>query len=134
MLKKVLLLSSVLVMALSLCACSDDGDLDITFKRKDSASTLADVDNQSLTESTEAETTEPEETTQAPTEAEGTMYAATQEVNVRSQPSFDADVEILGQLAYDQQVSVKGITDGWAEISYNGQTAYVSAEYLTLVS
>ncbi len=131
MFRKILALSSVMVMALSFCACANDGDLDITFKRKDSASALA---NSALDETTESEevTTEPEATTEAAVKPQETLYTAMQEVNVRTQPSFDSGM-ILGQLAYGQQVSVKGIADGWAEISYNGADAYVSMDYLAQV-
>lgn len=130
MIRKILALSSVLVIALSLCACANDGNIDITFKRKDSPSAVEASSSEEALGKEQA-TTEPEVTTEAVTESEGTLYSAMQEVNVRRQPNLDASVQILGQLAFNQQVLVKNITDGWAEISYNGETAYVSAEYLT---
>lgn len=56
-------------------------------------------------------------------------------LNVRS--SSDAGSSVLGTLGYGQQVKVTGLvkngsTDtGWYQISYNGGTGYVSAQYLS---
>jgi uncharacterized YkwD family protein len=49
-------------------------------------------------------------------------------LNVRSMPS--ATAAILGKLSQNTTITVKRITNGWAQISYNGKTAYVSAKYL----
>lgn len=63
-----------------------------------------------------------------------TAYTVTAKIglNVRSGKSTGA--ERIGGIAYGQTVNVKNISDGWAEIEYSGQTAYVSAQYLTKAS
>lgn len=60
--------------------------------------------------------------------ADTQMYAKSS-VNVRKGPS--ADDEKLGSLSTAQEVTVTGLTSSnWYRISYNDDTAYVSAEYL----
>lgn len=56
------------------------------------------------------------------------MYAK-QSVNVRSGPS--ADYEQVGKLSFGQEVSVTGQADtGWYQIDLDGQTGYVSNNYI----
>ncbi|MDO4262076.1 MAG: SH3 domain-containing protein [Eubacteriales bacterium] len=56
------------------------------------------------------------------------MYAK-QSVNVRSGPS--ADYEQVGKLSFGQEVSVTGQADtGWYQIELDGQTGYVSNNYI----
>ncbi|MCC8156365.1 MAG: SH3 domain-containing protein [Oscillospiraceae bacterium] len=50
-------------------------------------------------------------------------------LNVRS--GAGAEYSRLGALSYGTSVTVSSIESGWAKITYNGQTAYVSADYLT---
>lgn len=60
------------------------------------------------------------------------VYQTTTRVNVRA--SDGAKSQRLGTLADGEAVRVERITDsGWAEISYNSRTAYVSADYLTYI-
>jgi phage protein D len=61
----------------------------------------------------------------------GSLYSVTAKtgLNVRSGPG--TSYSKLGSLAYGTAVSVIGISNSWASISYNGSTAYVSAGYLT---
>lgn len=79
-------------------------------------------------------TTEAVETTAAETEPEnttsGTSYKTTTTLNVRKEPSTDADR--IGKL--DPGASVEYLRDHddtWAVIKYNGQEAYVAKEFLT---
>ena len=59
----------------------------------------------------------------------GTMYATT-EVYVRNAPGTDGT--ILGSLSTGNTVSVSGYTNNnWIRITYNGQTGYVSSDYLS---
>lgn len=59
----------------------------------------------------------------------GTMYATT-EVYVRNAAGTDG--AILGSLNIGNTVSVSGYTNNnWIRITYNGQTAYVSSDYLS---
>lgn len=90
------------------------------------------------------ETTEPKETgavipaetlkeTSAETEANTTetIYRASSTLNVRKTPSTDG--ERIGQLLEGSAVDyVKAYDDEWAEILYQGQTAYVASQYLTV--
>ena len=59
----------------------------------------------------------------------GTMYATT-EVYVRSAAGTDG--AILGSLSTGSTVTVSGYTNNnWIRITYNGQTGYVSSDYLS---
>lgn len=49
-------------------------------------------------------------------------------LNVRSGPGTGYGK--LGALPYGAEISVTGISNGWAAIQYNGKTAYVSAQYI----
>ena len=79
-------------------------------------------------------TTEAVETTAAETEAEttssGSAYKTPTTLNVRKEPSTEADR--IGKL--DPGASVEYLRDHddtWAVIKYNGQEAYVAKEFLT---
>ena len=69
-----------------------------------------------------------EKQTQAPTDEKKDICYVSTDVNVRSQPSTDS--EVLTQLEAWSPVTVISLSNGWAQIDYNGQEAYVSAEYL----
>ena len=76
------------------------------------------------TAETAAPETEPEST------ASGSSYKTTTTLNVRKEPSTDADR--IGKL--DPGASVEYLRDHddtWAVIKYNGQEAYVAKEFLT---
>ena len=59
----------------------------------------------------------------------GNTMTAIDNVNVRTDMSTDS--EIIGSLSEGDTVTVYGVQDGWAEIVYEGTTAYVSAQYLS---
>ena len=93
-----------------------------------------------VAESTEATTEVEESTEEAGTgveaggmeiqEASGTKYA-TEQVNVRQEPSKDS--EKIGSLSWSDSVEVTGITsDGkWYRINLDGQEGFASASYLS---
>ena len=72
----------------------------------------------------EEEDTQPEE--QAPEPQN--VYHATANLNIRSAPTTES--EIKGRFAAGETVNVQSIEDGWALITYNEETAYVSAQYI----
>ena len=91
------------------------------------------------TADTETEVVEPAE---APVEAEPTysftsvnetVYATTT-VNIRE--GFSADTDKVGSLGKGQSIKRVGIgtgdAEGWSEVEFNGQTAYISSDYLSL--
>lgn len=49
-------------------------------------------------------------------------------LNVRSGPG--TNYKKLGALPYGTEISVSGISNGWATMDYGGKTAYVSAQYI----
>ena len=51
-------------------------------------------------------------------------------LNVRKEPSTSC--EIIGKLAKGTEIEVSDIKDGSATISFNDQTAYVSADYIKI--
>ena len=62
-----------------------------------------------------------------------TPYKVTaSKLNVRNQPNTSG--AIMGSLSSSAVVDVVSIKNGWAEIRYNGQKAYISAQYLTPTS
>jgi len=61
--------------------------------------------------------------------AEGTPVYAKVEVNVRKQP--DTSAEILGVLQAGESVTRTAAGSAWWQVSYNGQTGYVAAEFMT---
>lgn len=81
------------------------------------------VSTESLAPETEAETVA----------AESTVYRTTDTVNVRPEPSTDTDR--IGVLAPDTDVEyLRDYDEKWAVISYNGQEAYVSRDFIRQVS
>ena len=65
--------------------------------------------------------------------AESTVYRTTDTVNVRPEPSTDTDR--IGVLAPDTDVEyLRDYDEKWAVISYNGQEAYVSRDFIRQVS
>ena len=80
---------------------------------------------------------------EAPVEAEPTysftsvnetVYATTT-VNIRE--GFSADTDKVGSLGKGQSIKRVGIgtgdAEGWSQVEFNGQTAYISSEYLSTV-
>lgn len=57
-----------------------------------------------------------------------TVYA-TDSVNVRS--SYSTNSSIIGSLNKGQSVTRIGKSSSWSKVKYNGQTAYISSDYLT---
>jgi uncharacterized YkwD family protein len=49
-------------------------------------------------------------------------------LNVRTMPSVQG--QILGKLPQHTTITVNGMINGWAKISYQGKTAYVNAQYI----
>ena len=64
------------------------------------------------------------------TDMSATMYAK-QSVNVRTLPNTDG--EMVGSLSTNQEIVITGQCNetGWYRFEYNGQTAYVSNNYLS---
>lgn len=74
---------------------------------------------------------EAETETEAQSE-EPTEMIANDSCNVRSEPSTESDDNVIGGLYMGDTVTKIGETDdGWTEIDYNGQNAYVKSEFLS---
>ena len=84
-------------------------------------------------ETPEVETPVEAEPTYSFTSVNETVYATTT-VNIRE--GFSADTDKVGSLGRGQSVKRVGIgtgdAEGWSEVEFNGQTAYISSEYLSL--
>ena len=64
------------------------------------------------------------------TKTDMTQYVTTDGLNVRTGPS--TNYEKIGVLSLNNEVHVIGIVDnGWTQIEYNGETAFVSSKYLS---
>ena len=57
-----------------------------------------------------------------------TAYSDTETLRVRKDP--DLDGEVVGLLANGEAVEAVSESDGWVEVKYDGDTAYVSADYV----
>lgn len=75
------------------------------------------------------ETTNEEEPTNPITIKYVKLSSAGTSLNVRSAPSA-TESTVVGTLKHADSVEVISIENGWASINYNGQTCYVSAEFL----
>ena len=65
------------------------------------------------------------------TKQDGT-YVTNADVNLRSDAS--ADATLIQGVATGTELTSTGVCDnGWIEVSYNGQTAYVSGDYVSKV-
>lgn len=134
----------LLSVCLLLSACSSSSDSPTTSSVSFISETVAETTTEEETTeaTTEAdttaapseETTEPApeeapEETPAETFAEYQMYAAGS-VNIRSGPG--SDQEVLGQTGDGDSITVIGPEEnGWLPVNYNGQTAYMSAQFLS---
>lgn len=65
------------------------------------------------------------------TEGESTEVVAIDSCNVRSEPNTDSDDNIIGSLYVGDTATRLGEEDGWTKIDYNGETAYVSSDFVT---
>lgn len=85
------------------------------------------------TEAPEVETPVEAEPTYSFTSVNETVYA-TSTVNIRE--GFSADTDKVGSLGKGQSIKRVGIgtgdAEGWSEVEFNGQTAYISSDYLSL--
>lgn len=74
-----------------------------------------------------------EDETEADDSSNGEMVVSSEvdSLNVRSDASNDSDENIIGALLPGDTVTVLSESDGWAEIEYDGESAYVSSEFLT---
>ena len=81
----------------------------------------------------EVETPVEAEPTYSFTSVNETVYATTT-VNIRE--GFSADTDKVGSLGRGQSVKRVGIgtgdAEGWSQVEFNGQTAYISSDYLSL--
>ena len=148
--KRILVFALSLTLALSLAACTptqedapeDTSTPEVTEPADTSTpeqTAPAEPDDQEPQETVETtDDTEPVEptTTEIPdlfTSVNETVYATTT-VNVRE--GFSADTDKVGSLSKGQSVVRTGIgtgdAEGWSEVEFNGQTAYISSEYLSL--
>ena len=82
----------------------------------------------------EVETPVEAEPTYSFTSVNETVYA-TSTVNIRE--GFSADTDKVGSLGKGQSIKRVGIgtgdAEGWSQVEFNGQTAYISSEYLSTV-
>ncbi len=106
--------------------------------KKDSQSAFVPVDDTAVAAESTTATAETTVATEGTTTAIGsvtvedynaTMYSTTTTLNVRSSPSTDGG--ILGQIGQDTPITVTGkCSNGWMRIEFNGNTGYVSGDYL----
>ena len=137
------------VMVLGLVACSPT-DPEPTDTSTPEVTEPADTSEPEQTAPAEPDDQEPQETVEPTADTEPvepttteipdlftsvneTVYATTT-VNVRE--GFSADTDKVGSLGKGQSIKRVGIgtgdAEGWSEVEFNGQTAYISSDYLSL--
>lgn len=114
--KSVLCLILAFALVVSLAACGGK-------KKKDNNSSQ--LSSSSMPEVTQTPTPEPM--------AKAVRVTAVDGLNVREAPSTDS--EVLGLAANNSRLPLLRETelDGWYQIEYKGETAYVFAEYATVI-
>lgn len=107
----------------------DEGDTEGTGE----AGQTGEVGETEAPETPEVETPVEAEPTYSFTSVNETVYA-TSTVNIRE--GFSADTDKVGSLGKGQSIKRVGIgtgdAEGWSEVEFNGQTAYISSDYLSL--
>ena len=71
----------------------------------------------------------PEENNNTNTSSQKIGYISGTSVNFRKTPNTSG--EVITKLKRNAQVTIKNESDGWAEIEYDGNTGYVSTDYIT---
>lgn len=98
------------------------------------AEQVGEVGETEAPETPEVETPVEAEPTYSFTSVNETVYA-TSTVNIRE--GFSADTDKVGSLGKGQSIKRVGIgtgdAEGWSEVEFNGQTAYINSEYLSTV-
>lgn len=98
------------------------------------AEQVGEVGETEAPETPEVEAPVEAEPTYSFTSVNETVYATTT-VNIRE--GFSADTDKVGSLGRGQSVKRVGIgtgdAEGWSQVEFNGQTAYISSEYLSTV-
>lgn len=67
---------------------------------------------------------------QASTQKEGSIIANS--LNVRATPSLDS--KVVGKLSKGSKVSIHSEKNGWMEIEFNNQLAWISSEYVSITT
>lgn len=75
------------------------------------------------------EQTEGEEETESVQQLKIPVWVTAPDVNFRSQPDTDSDV--LQKLSRNTELVLQYEKDGWGAVEYNGESGYVSLQYLT---
>lgn len=146
--KKLLLISLVLIMVLSLVACKGNGDTtDSDTKTEppqstdsqgtETAPSTSDTPTDTeppATDTTPAvttpSTTAPDPSDTAFLDVRETVYVwGTSALNIRE--SYSTDSKIVGEMKEGESVTRTGYNEKWSRISYYGKTCYASSAYLT---
>lgn len=143
--KRVLPLFLILALVLGGCQSKKDEPQGISQAQTESGQTAEETPEESPEETervtepaseaetsaageSEAATEAPEEATLSFAEVSETVWAVSN-VNIRTAPNTDS--EVITVLAAGQSVTRTGYGDSWSKVDYNGQTCYISSEYLT---
>ena len=142
-----LALAGVMVLGLVACSPTDPEPTDTSTPEVTEPAYTSEPEQTAPAEPDDQEPQEPAETTAdtgpvEPTTTEipdlftsvnETVYA-TSTVNIRE--GFSADTDKVGSLGKGQSIKRVGIgtgdAEGWSEVEFNGQTAYISSDYLSL--
>lgn len=142
-----LALAGVMVLGLVACSPTDPKPTDTSTPEVTEPAYTSEPEQTAPAEPDDQEPQEPAETTAdtgpvEPTTTEipdlftsvnETVYA-TSTVNIRE--GFSADTDKVGSLGRGQSVKRVGIgtgdAEGWSQVEFNGQTAYISSDYLSL--
>ncbi len=125
------LLVAILIIVVNIVSTAMRNNKAKTAESESNSQAVATADTES--ESIPTTESEPETTVEAETESQAvdtTEYRwTTTTVNFRTEANTDCD--IIQALEAGTQVEFISEADGWAQVTYDGQTGYVSTDYLT---
>ncbi len=88
--------------------------------------------NYTEAEETTAAETQPQDASQMTFEERDEDVLTTTTVRVRSTPSTESDDNILGNVEPNETLHRTGYNEQWSRVTYDGEEAYVSSDYLIL--
>lgn len=119
--KRILALGlAIILLAALLCACGKKSNKNKTSSNSPSSSPIT---SSAVTPSSSTATPEPVKM------AKAAKVSADGGLNIRSEPSTDADILGVAEDGSLLPLLTEKATDGWYEVEYEGKTAYIFAEF-----
>ena len=135
----VLLIILIIVISVSCSSKKSRGEKETTVAITTNEAAVTTVQDTTSTD----ETTATDETTRALDEttssgddnpsdnsSDSVMYT-NEGINLRSEPNSDSSDNIISTIEKGEKVTIIGVEDEWTKVKYDGNTGYVSSQYLS---